>query len=402
MRSLSKILLILIPLVSMFNLVFAQELILAEGFSASYIPHDLRKFMNMRSFKMYSCDGVENDWVKFDDLRLLNVKHWDYAGKIVNGQMIVHESVASEVLDIFMELFNSKVQIDKMQLIDFYDDPHASKVDNNTSCFNISDKCFTHSHPWHAMGLAIDINPREICCLQKHTTSTMQNLTPSTLQNLDRPNSPFISSHDYQSPGDLVDFFDPSLLFNPPIECDHLLDDTSILCEKNLLSDCSPCHQQNATFNDVWNEGLSDDLDLFFPGIRQSPNDFPYTPLSERVIAPNDACCRAFTTRGWVRGASCSNDAGYHHFQKYSDQMNFNDICRDYKRDCSNYYRSSNHSLYPTRVCNFKKYADQPGFFGVLHQSDTKERLNDDSVINYATDISYDSFVNRSGESDAD
>ncbi|MCK5763869.1 MAG: M15 family metallopeptidase, partial [Clostridiales bacterium] len=68
--------------------------------------------------------------------------------------------VASDIIEIFKELYENRYPIEKIQLISYYEgDDNLSMEANNTSAFNFrlisgSDKISNHS-----FGLAIDINP---------------------------------------------------------------------------------------------------------------------------------------------------------------------------------------------------------------------------------------------------
>ena len=143
----------------------AEKVTVSDGFTYEEISEDLKENMNNNSFKMYSSDGQQNDWVRFSDLRYLKVKHWGFDDKIHDGELVVHESIAKEVLEIFKELFDSKFYIEKIELIDNYDsDDNKSMRANNTSCLRMSEDSFNRKKPWHALGLAIDINPKNNPC----------------------------------------------------------------------------------------------------------------------------------------------------------------------------------------------------------------------------------------------
>ncbi|MDR2073895.1 MAG: M15 family metallopeptidase [Oscillospiraceae bacterium] len=122
--------------------------------------------MNGKSFKMQSSSGKENDWVRFGDLRYLRIQHWGYDDKVHNGEMVVHQSVSKEVLEIFKELFDSKFPIYQMRLIENYDvDDEKSMAANNSHAFRITEGSFSSKRPWHGLGWAIDINPLVNPCI---------------------------------------------------------------------------------------------------------------------------------------------------------------------------------------------------------------------------------------------
>ena len=170
------------------NLVHAENFTLFEGFTSEEISTDTRKFMEDNSFKMYSADGTENDWVRFEDLRYLKLRHFGFDNKIHDGEMVVHESIAREVLEIFKELLDAKFPIYQMRLIDYYNsDDEASMSDNNTSCLRMGEDSFTRKRPWHAIGLAIDINPmNNPCCYPKAKADEPKFVPHNSSKYLDR------------------------------------------------------------------------------------------------------------------------------------------------------------------------------------------------------------------------
>jgi len=96
-----------------------------------------------------------------EDLRLLTVCHRGFDGADHQGELIVHESVAEEVLEIFKELHDLQFPIEKIQLVSRYDySDDLSMAANNSSGFNFRKVQGTNHLSWHAYGLAIDINPR--------------------------------------------------------------------------------------------------------------------------------------------------------------------------------------------------------------------------------------------------
>ena len=99
--------------------------------------------------------------ITYDDLRHVIVAHYDFNGKIQEGELIVNKSVADEIVDIFKEVFEAKYPIEKIRLVSEYrNDDDLSMEDNNSSAFNFRE--ITGGGGWsnHAYGLAIDINPK--------------------------------------------------------------------------------------------------------------------------------------------------------------------------------------------------------------------------------------------------
>lgn len=95
-------------------------------------------------------------------LRYITVRHWGFDGAVHDGELVVHESHAAAVVDVFAQLFADRFPIERMQLVDdFGADDAASMRMNNTSAFNCREVSgrpgVMSTHSW---GSAIDINPR--------------------------------------------------------------------------------------------------------------------------------------------------------------------------------------------------------------------------------------------------
>lgn len=126
---------------------------LREGFSASPIPAEVLERMKGKTYK-------ENSEIDADDLSYLRVRYCDFSHRIADGELIVHRSLAKEVLEIFEMLFNAEYEIEKIRLCDEYGgDDEASMGDNNSSAFNFRNVAGTQELSLHALGRAIDINP---------------------------------------------------------------------------------------------------------------------------------------------------------------------------------------------------------------------------------------------------
>lgn len=96
-----------------------------------------------------------------DELRLLVLPHWSFAGAVERGQLVVAAVLADEVTAIFERLFAAQFPIERMEPIDvFGGDDDASMAANNTSAFNFRNVAGTAVLSQHAYGVAIDINPR--------------------------------------------------------------------------------------------------------------------------------------------------------------------------------------------------------------------------------------------------
>lgn len=123
------------------------------GFTSQEIPEDIRKNMTGKTYH-------ENNNITLDDLSYLNVKYYNFKHEVENGELIVSEKLAEEVLDIFYQLFKAEYEIEKMKLADFYNgDDDKIMADNNTSAFNYRVVADTNTVSMHGYGRAIDINP---------------------------------------------------------------------------------------------------------------------------------------------------------------------------------------------------------------------------------------------------
>jgi hypothetical protein len=98
--------------------------------------------------------------VSIDKLRLLEVTHIDFNGRLQSGQIIVHHKIAGNVITIFQELLAIKFPIHKMRLMDEYEaDDELSMKNNNSSAFVFRNIPGSDTISMHSYGLAVDINP---------------------------------------------------------------------------------------------------------------------------------------------------------------------------------------------------------------------------------------------------
>lgn len=99
--------------------------------------------------------------VSREDLRYLRLLYKDINGAVHEGEMVCNKEIAGKLCDIFRHLYDADYPIEKINLIDEYGgDDDASMSDNNTSCFNYRVVAGTGKLSKHAMGLAVDLNPR--------------------------------------------------------------------------------------------------------------------------------------------------------------------------------------------------------------------------------------------------
>jgi hypothetical protein len=139
----------------------------ATDFYYEPLSENLRRYITGISYPAASVssgtatsEGNPSADISYEDLRYVHILHYDFNGEVTEGELICNAAIASELLDIFYQLYRNEYQLEKVRLIDEYDgDDTASMEDNNTSCFNYREVAGTTSLSKHALGLAIDINP---------------------------------------------------------------------------------------------------------------------------------------------------------------------------------------------------------------------------------------------------
>lgn len=103
----------------------------------------------------------ENNDISMEELCYLRVLHMGFDGQTHIGELIVNQTIAEEVLEIMLKLYQQSYPIEKMILIDEYGaDDEQSMTDNNTSAFNYRKIAGTDHLSNHSLGFAIDINPK--------------------------------------------------------------------------------------------------------------------------------------------------------------------------------------------------------------------------------------------------
>lgn len=128
-------------------------LVSSPVFKRTEITESIKARMEGKSMK-------ENSNISYEDLSYLTITYLDYNGNTKQGEMVVHEKLADEVLDIFRDIYYAKFPIEKMSLIDDYNaNDHLSMVSNNSSAFCYRTIAGTNKVSKHGMGVAIDINP---------------------------------------------------------------------------------------------------------------------------------------------------------------------------------------------------------------------------------------------------
>ena len=144
-----------------------ERVIYKEGFYYEPLSNDLISYITGISYPALPSEASENTLnvgeqndISYADLRYVHIIHYDFDGNLAEGELICHNFIAEDLLEIFYDLYASGYQIEKVTLIENYNgDDTASMADNNTSCFNYRVVDGTKSLSKHALGLAIDINP---------------------------------------------------------------------------------------------------------------------------------------------------------------------------------------------------------------------------------------------------
>jgi hypothetical protein len=123
-------------------------------FTYTSLPSEIKEKINGNSFK-------STGPISMDDLAYVQVIYWGFDDKEHKGELIVNKKIASEVVDIFKDLYEARFQIEKIKLIDDYNsDDNLSMNDNNTYAY-----CYRYitgsknKFSKHSYGIAIDINP---------------------------------------------------------------------------------------------------------------------------------------------------------------------------------------------------------------------------------------------------
>ncbi len=124
-----------------------------KGFFSEPISEAVKERITGLSYK-------EGCIVPYEDLRYLQVLYVDFEGNTQTGELICHQAIAQDLLEIFAGLYDAGYEIARIRLIDEYDaDDDLSIADNNTSCFNFRKVAGSANYSKHAYGLAVDINP---------------------------------------------------------------------------------------------------------------------------------------------------------------------------------------------------------------------------------------------------
>ena len=127
------------------------------GFEASIRPVDppLAAIMTGRSWRPGCPVGLA-------DLRVVRATHWGFDGRSRTGRLVVHRSVARDVVSVLRRLYAVRFPIRRMVPVDAYGASDFRSIEaDNTSAFNCRRVEGTTRWSNHAYGTAIDVNPIE-------------------------------------------------------------------------------------------------------------------------------------------------------------------------------------------------------------------------------------------------
>ena len=124
-------------------------------FSAQPIPPSVEARMRGVS---YPADAG----IALSELRYLRLSYVDFDGESQTGEMVCHEAIAGDLVEIFQALYEARYPIRSIRLIDdFGGSDEASMRADNTSCFNYRPRTGQRRLSTHALGRAVDVNPLE-------------------------------------------------------------------------------------------------------------------------------------------------------------------------------------------------------------------------------------------------
>ena len=98
--------------------------------------------------------------VALDELRYLTVTFWGFDDQPHLGELIVHDSVASDIAEVFGRLYDARFPIEEMRVVAAHElDAPPTGDGNNTSAFVCRSSTGGGTWSEHAYGLAVDVNP---------------------------------------------------------------------------------------------------------------------------------------------------------------------------------------------------------------------------------------------------
>ncbi|GAA2077669.1 hypothetical protein GCM10009821_16640 [Aeromicrobium halocynthiae] len=98
--------------------------------------------------------------VSLTSLRIVEVPYVGFDGFVHDGEVVVHEDVARDVVNVFAAMYRTGFPLQSVRLIDeFGGDDNRSMAANNSSGYNCRRVAGSDAWSAHAYGRAIDINP---------------------------------------------------------------------------------------------------------------------------------------------------------------------------------------------------------------------------------------------------
>ncbi len=128
--------------------------------TSSLIPDSI--FLRMKG-KSYGASCT----IPRSELRYLKLSYKDKLGKTQSGEMVCNKAIASDIIDIFRQLWLADYRIECMRLIDDFDAVDEKSMQaNNTSCFNFRKVSGSNTISKHGKGMAVDVNPLYNPCVR--------------------------------------------------------------------------------------------------------------------------------------------------------------------------------------------------------------------------------------------
>ncbi len=141
------------------NSQLEQRISQNEDFYYEPVSDNLRRYMTGISYPATEAADSAPE-ITFDQLKYVHILHYNFDGQSVEGELVCHEAIAADLVEIFQELYENAYQLESVLLIDVYEgNDMASMEANNTCCFNYRTVDGTERLSAHAFGLAVDINP---------------------------------------------------------------------------------------------------------------------------------------------------------------------------------------------------------------------------------------------------
>lgn len=134
------------------------KVVIAEGFYYVKLDDDLKKRITGMSYP----EDDSGCQVKYSDLRYVKIKHYDFNGKVKEGELVVNRKVAKDVAQIFYELYQKEYALASVRLVDDFGQPgsdSASMAANNSSAYCYRRVTGSKRMSHHSFGAAVDINP---------------------------------------------------------------------------------------------------------------------------------------------------------------------------------------------------------------------------------------------------